>query len=41
MRSLKGFTDLTDKTSELAFAAKSLPSEMQVIMLKQSLETHM
>jgi L-ascorbate metabolism protein UlaG (beta-lactamase superfamily) len=41
MRSLKGFTDLTGKASELEFTAKTLPSEMQVIMLKNSLETHM
>jgi len=38
MRSFKGFTDYTQKTSEVEFTAKSLPSEMQVIMLKPALE---
>jgi L-ascorbate metabolism protein UlaG (beta-lactamase superfamily) len=41
MRSFKGYTDLTGKTSEVEFTAKTLPSEMQIIMLKQSLETNL
>lgn len=41
MRGLPGFTDLTQKTSELEYTADTLPSEMKVIMLKNSLETHM
>lgn len=36
MRGLKGFTPM-DTTSKLAFTAKSLPSEMKVIMLKPAL----
>jgi hypothetical protein len=40
MSGLKGFTDLSGTTSEVEFTAKTLPSEMKVIMLKQSLETH-
>jgi L-ascorbate metabolism protein UlaG (beta-lactamase superfamily) len=40
MRSFKGFTDLSGKISELEFTAKTLPSEMKVIMLKTSLEDH-
>ena len=41
MKSLKGFTDLTDKTSEVEFTAKTLPSEMKVLMLKSSLDSPM
>ena len=38
MRSMKGFSDLTGKASELEFTSKTLPSEMKVIMLQPSLE---
>jgi L-ascorbate metabolism protein UlaG (beta-lactamase superfamily) len=41
MRSFKGFTDFTGKTSELEFTKATLPAEMQVIMLKQSMETNL
>jgi len=35
---MKDVMDLTDKTSEVEFTVKTLPSEMKVIMLKASLE---
>ena len=38
VKNIKGFMDMTNKTSEVEFTAKTLPSEMQVIMLKASLE---
>lgn len=38
MRKLKGFTDLSDKTSEVEFTSGTLPSEMKVFMLKSALE---
>jgi len=41
MKSLKGFTDLSGKTSEIEFTAKTLPSEMKIFMLKSKLESHM
>lgn len=41
MRSFKGFIDLTDETSDLEYTKDTLPSEMQVIMLKNSMETNM
>lgn len=41
MRSFKGFTDLTNETSELEYTKDTLPSEMKVIMLKNSMETNM
>jgi L-ascorbate metabolism protein UlaG (beta-lactamase superfamily) len=41
VKDLKGFTDMTAKTSELEFTAETLPSEMKVIMLKTSLESSM
>jgi L-ascorbate metabolism protein UlaG (beta-lactamase superfamily) len=40
MRSFKGFIDLTNKTSEQEYTRDILPSEMKIIMLKQSLETN-
>jgi L-ascorbate metabolism protein UlaG (beta-lactamase superfamily) len=41
VNNLKGFTDMTNKTSEFEFTAKTLPPEMRVIMLKTSLESSM
>jgi len=41
MRSFKGFQDFTEKTSELEYTKRTLPSEMQVIMLKKSMETNL
>jgi len=41
VRDLKGFMDLTDKTSELEYTKMTIPSEMQVIMLGASLESSM
>jgi L-ascorbate metabolism protein UlaG (beta-lactamase superfamily) len=41
MKSFKGFIDLTDQTSDLEYTKDTLPSEMQVIMLKNSMETNM
>lgn len=41
MRSLKGFKDYTNKTSELEYTKKTLPSEMEIIMLKHSMETNL
>ncbi len=38
---LKGFVDYSNKTSELEYTKTTLPSEMQVIMLKASLESSM
>lgn len=41
VKGLKGFTDLTDKSSELEFKADSLPSEMKIVMLKSSRESNL
>jgi L-ascorbate metabolism protein UlaG (beta-lactamase superfamily) len=41
VKDLKGFIDLSNKTSELEYAVKTLPSETQVIVLKASLESSM
>lgn len=38
VKDVKGFTDMTDKTSELEYTTKNLPSETKVIMLKPALE---
>lgn len=38
---VKGFIDMTNKSSELEYTKKTLPSEMQLIMLKASLESGM
>lgn len=37
VKDMKGFTDLTEKTSELEYKAKTLPAEMKIIMLKAAL----
>jgi hypothetical protein len=41
VKNLKGFIDLSDKTSELEYRKKTFPSERQVIVLKASLESSM
>jgi L-ascorbate metabolism protein UlaG (beta-lactamase superfamily) len=41
VKDIKGFIDLSEKTSELEYTKKNLPPEMQVIMLKASLESSM
>jgi L-ascorbate metabolism protein UlaG (beta-lactamase superfamily) len=41
VKDLKGFLDLSNKTSELEYTMKTLPAEIQVIMLKASLESSM
>lgn len=38
---LKGFVDYSNKTSELEYTKKTLPSERQIIMLMASLESSM
>lgn len=38
---LEGFVDYTNKTSDLEYTKKTLPSKRQIIMLKESLESSM
>jgi len=40
VKSMMEVTDLTNTTSEVEFTTKTLPSEMKVIMLKASLDSH-